>query len=73
VVRNVRRFISGEHAPVNFTPELRLKDIDYALRLARQLGVRHELGAAAEALYRRLIDLGFGHENESRIIDAVRS
>jgi len=32
VVRNVRRFIAGDHSTsINFTPALRLKDIDYAL------------------------------------------
>jgi 3-hydroxyisobutyrate dehydrogenase len=73
VVRNVRRFVAGDHTTnVNFTPALRLKDIDYALRLARQLGASHEFGAAAERLYRRALELGFAADNESRIIDAVR-
>jgi 3-hydroxyisobutyrate dehydrogenase len=73
VVRNVRRFVAGDHATnVNFTPALRLKDVEYALRLARQLGASHEFGAVAEKLYRRAIELGFARDNESRIIDAVR-
>jgi 3-hydroxyisobutyrate dehydrogenase len=73
VVRNVRRFIAGDHSTqVNFTPALRLKDIDYALRLARQLGASHEFGAAAQRLYERAVTLGFAADNESRIIDAVR-
>jgi len=57
---------------VNFTPALRLKDIEYALRLARKLGVAGEFGAVAAMYYRRLCDHGFGQDNESRIIDAVR-
>jgi 3-hydroxyisobutyrate dehydrogenase len=73
VVRNVRRFVSDDHGGVvNFTPALRLKDIDYALRLARKLGVASEFGMAAEKMYRRLCDLGYARDNESRIIDAVR-
>ena len=37
VVRNVRRFVAGDHGGiVNFTPALRLKDIDYALRQAEE-------------------------------------
>jgi 3-hydroxyisobutyrate dehydrogenase len=73
VIRNVRRFVAGDHgASVNFTPALRLKDVDYALRLARKLGVSGEFGAVAAAFYRRLCDDGFGQDNESRIIDAVR-
>jgi 3-hydroxyisobutyrate dehydrogenase len=73
VVRNVRRFVAADHtATVNFTPALRLKDIEYALRLARRLGAAHEFGAVAAALYRRLCDTGFALDNESRIIDIVR-
>lgn len=73
VVRNVRRFVAGDHsASVNFTPALRLKDIEYALRLTRKLGVPGEFGAVAATLYRRLCEHGFGADNESRIIDVVR-
>jgi len=73
VVRNVRRFIAGDHSTgVNFTPALRLKDVEYALRLARRLGAPQALGEAAAELYRRLCAAGFGADNESRIIDLVR-
>jgi 3-hydroxyisobutyrate dehydrogenase len=73
VVRNVRRFVAGDHsASVNFTPALRLKDIEYALRLARKLGASGEFGAVAATFYRRLCDHGFGRDNESRIIDVIR-
>ena len=57
VVRNVRRFVADDHAShVVFTPALRLKDVDYALRMARKMGAER----------------GFAAENESRIIDALR-
>jgi len=73
VVRNVRRFVAGDHATsINFTPALRLKDIEYALRLAGKLGVSGEFGAIAAGFYRKLCAHGFAHDNESRIIDAVR-
>jgi 3-hydroxyisobutyrate dehydrogenase len=73
VVRNVRRFILGDHSThITFTPALRLKDIDYALRLARKIGVVSEFGAAAERLYRRACELGFAGDNESRVVDVVR-
>ena len=73
VVRNVRRFIAGDHSTgVNFTPALRLKDVEYALRLSRRLGTSQALGEAAADLYRRLCAAGFGADNESRIIDLVR-
>lgn len=73
VVRNVRRFVAGDHAgAVNFTPALRLKDIEYALRLARKFGAPHAFGDVAATIYRRLCDAGFALDNESRIIDVLR-
>ncbi len=73
VVRNMRRFIAGDHSvTVNFTPALRLKDIEYALRLARQLGAPHAFGEVAAGLYRKLCAAGYSRDNESRIIDVVR-
>lgn len=73
VVRNVRRFVAGDHGgSVNFTPALRLKDIDYALRLAGKLGVDCAFGLVASQLYQKLCDTGFGADNESRIIDVLR-
>ncbi len=74
VVRNVRRFVADDHGgPAGFTPALRLKDIEYALRLARKLGVSSEFGEVAAGLYRRLCELGHARDNESHIIDAVRA
>ena len=53
VVRNMRRFLSGDHTVnVNFTPALRLKDVEYALRLARRLDAPHAFGEVAAGLYR---------------------
>lgn len=72
VVRNVRRFVSGDHGGVNFTPALRLKDVDYALRLARKLGIRCPFGEVASEVYRRLCESGFALDNESRVIDVMR-
>jgi 3-hydroxyisobutyrate dehydrogenase len=74
VVRNTRLMASGEPArEVPFTPVLRLKDIDYALRLADSLGVATPFGAAARAAFARLIALGAGTDHESRIIEVARA
>jgi hypothetical protein len=40
--------------PVNFTPALRLKDVEYALRWRASLGVPHAFGEGRGGLYRRL-------------------
>ena len=74
VVRNLRRFVAADHSStVNFTPALRLKDIEYALRLARKLGAPHAFGDVAADLYRKLCAAGYARDNESRIIDVVRA
>ncbi|MCI3952981.1 MAG: oxidoreductase [Burkholderiales bacterium] len=74
VVRNVRRFVAGDHGgAVTFTPALRLKDVEYALRLARKLDASAPFGAVAQNLYRQLCDRGAAGENESRIIDVLRN
>lgn len=74
VVRNVRRFVTADHSSaVNFTPALRLKDVEYALRMAQGLGVPQAFGAVAADIYRRLCAAGFAHDNESRVIEIVRS
>jgi 3-hydroxyisobutyrate dehydrogenase len=73
VVRNVRRFVAADHAgAVNFTPALRLKDVEYALRMAQELGVPQAFGAVAADIYRRLCAAGFARDNESRVIDIMR-
>jgi 3-hydroxyisobutyrate dehydrogenase len=73
VVRNVRRFVAGDHGgAVNFTPALRLKDIDYGLRLAKKVGLDCAFGKVAADIYRKLCAQGFAGDNESRIIDVVR-
>jgi 3-hydroxyisobutyrate dehydrogenase len=73
VVRNVRRFVAGDHGgAVSFTPALRLKDVEYALRLARKLGSDCAFGAVARDLYGKLVERGFAADNESRIIELFR-
>jgi 3-hydroxyisobutyrate dehydrogenase len=73
VVRNVRRFLANDHdRNVVFSAALRLKDVEYALRLARKVGLDCAFGEAAAQTLRRLIAAGHAAENESRIIDVVR-
>jgi len=50
-----------------------LKDVEYAVRFARSLGVATPLGLAAEAIYRRLCAMGYAEINESKVIDACRA
>jgi 3-hydroxyisobutyrate dehydrogenase len=73
VVRNVRRFLADDHdRNVVFSAALRLKDVQYALRLAHELGLDSTYGEAAARTLRRLAAAGHAAENESRIIDVMR-
>jgi 3-hydroxyisobutyrate dehydrogenase len=74
VVRNTARMVEGNHdANVVFTPELRLKDVRYALQLARQLGMGSPFGALAERLLHQLCERGDARANESKIIEIARA
>ena len=74
VVRNTQRMIDGEFSRnIVFTPVLRLKDIDYALRLAESLGVSTPFGAAAREAFAQLVALGAGADHEARIIEIART
>jgi 3-hydroxyisobutyrate dehydrogenase len=73
VVRTARRIVTGDHDQnVSFRPQLRLKDVEYALRLARKLNIGTPLGTLAQAAYEKLCALGHGHSNESKIIEVAR-
>ena len=73
VVRNANRMIASDHEQnVVFTPVLRLKDVDYALKFARRLGIGSPFGRLAASQLRRLCDLGHTHVNESKIIEVAR-
>ena len=73
VVRNTRYMAEGQFTrDVPFTPVLRLKDIDYALRLADNIGIATPFGTAAREAFARLIALGGGSGHESRVIEIAR-
>ena len=74
VIRNTRRMVEGNgNRSVIFTPRLRLKDVDYALRLANKLDLGAPFGALAAKAFRELCDTGRGEENESHVIEVART
>ena len=73
VVRNTRRMVAGDFTrDVTFTPVLRLKDVEYALRLADELRIGAPFGAVAREAFQRLLELGGAEQNESRVIEVAR-
>lgn len=73
VIRNTRRMVAGDsNRTVTFTPRLRLKDVDYALRLAKQLNLGAPFGTLAARDFRQLCESGSGDVNESDVIEVAR-
>ena len=73
VVRNTRRIVDANHdRDIVFTPALRLKDVRYALELARKLGIGSPFGDLAGGAFQKLVDLGHAQANESKIIEVSR-
>lgn len=72
VVLNSRQMVENDPT-VSFAAKWRLKDTRYGLELARKLGQDAKLGQAAFEAFQRLIDQGLADENESRVIDVLRS
>jgi 3-hydroxyisobutyrate dehydrogenase len=73
VIRNARRMVDGQRdQSVVFTPQLRLKDIEYALALARTLEIGSPFGVVAARIFSRLCALGYAQANESEVIEVAR-
>jgi 3-hydroxyisobutyrate dehydrogenase-like beta-hydroxyacid dehydrogenase len=65
--------VEGDRNPnITFTPRLRLKDVDYALRLARKLDLGTPFGALAARAFGELCNTGRADENESNVIVFAR-
>jgi len=74
VVRNVRRMADGDHdRNIVFTAALRLKDVEYALRLARGLRIGVPFGELAEGGLVELCEGGRSQVNESSIFEIAAS
>jgi 3-hydroxyisobutyrate dehydrogenase len=74
VIRNTRRIADGHHErDILFTPQLRLKDVEYGLALARKVAIGSPFGELAGEMFHQLCALDQRPTNESKIIDIARS
>jgi 3-hydroxyisobutyrate dehydrogenase len=74
VVRNVRRMVAGDHdRNVDFTAALRLKDVEYALQMAQELGLGSPFAELAGSGLRELCATGRAQINESSIFELAAS
>jgi 3-hydroxyisobutyrate dehydrogenase len=73
VIRNTRRIAAGHHErDIVFTPQLRLKDVEYGLALARKVSIGSPFGKLAGEMFQQLCALDPRQINESKIIDVAR-
>ena len=73
VTRNSKLMVEAEHDKnVLFNAALRLKDTQYGVMFADQLGQQIPLGSVAEATFQKLVDAGYGQLAESKVIDVLR-
>src|SRR5580700_5381356 len=74
VVRNARRMVAADHdRNIVFSAALRLKDVDYGLRFAREIGIGSPFAALAQGIYRQLCEQGHAQLNESKVIEVSRT
>lgn len=72
VVRNIRRMADGDHDhKVVFTSALRLKDVEYALRLVQGLHMAAPFGELARDGLVELCNRGRARANESSIVEVA--
>jgi 3-hydroxyisobutyrate dehydrogenase len=73
VVRNSQRMVAVDYQrDVVFTPQLRLKDVSYALQLSHSLSIGAPFGSLAEAAFRQVCQMGFQGSHESAIMEVAR-
>ena len=73
VVRNSQRMVAGDYLhDIVFTPQLRLKDVSYALQLTQSVGIGAPFGALAEAAFRQLCQMGYQGTHEGSIMEVAR-
>ena len=73
VIRTSQQMLEGEHDKnILFNAALRLKDSQYGVALADDLGQDAIFGRLAAASFQALVDDGFADSSESKVIDVLR-
>jgi len=74
VISNSPVMSAGEHdTDVLFSALWRLKDTDYGVKFAEQMGTQHSLGTESLKQFQKLIDEGHENSSGSKVIEVMRS
>ena len=73
VIRHARYMAENKHEdPVQFSGRMRIKDVDYGIRLIESVGAQSVIGHATKAVFAQMLDCAMGDHNDSELIDALR-
>ncbi len=72
-MRHSRYMAENKHEdPIQFSGRMRIKDVDYGIRLIEERGAQSVLGHATKQVFGQMVELGVGDRNDSELIDALR-
>lgn len=73
VVRHAQYMAEGKHEdPIQFSGRMRIKDVDYGIRLIESVGAQSLIGHATKAVFEQMVANGMGDLNDSELIDTLR-
>lgn len=73
VVRHARYMAENKHEdPVQFSGRMRIKDVDYGIRLIESVGAQSLIGHATKKVFEQMVEHGMGDRNDSELIDTLR-
>jgi 3-hydroxyisobutyrate dehydrogenase len=73
VVRHARHMAENKHEdPVHFSGRMRIKDVEYGIRLIESVGAQSVIGHATREVFGQMVEHGMGDRNDSELIDTLR-
>ncbi len=73
VVRHAQYMAEDKHEdPIQFSGRMRIKDVDYGIRLIESVGAQSLIGHATKDVFEQMVDNGMGDLNDSELIDTLR-
>ncbi len=73
VTRHSMYMAENKHEnPIQFSGKMRIKDVDYGVKLIEEKGAQSVLGHATKQVFEQMVEHGMGDLNDSELIDALR-
>ena len=73
VIRHARYMAENKHEdPVQFSGRMRIKDVDYGIRLIEGVGAQSVIGHATRDVFAQMVEHAMGDLNDSELIGTLR-